>query len=102
MKQVTYTREIELFGVTIGDCVIVASYDADDARRKLLNGCDVSWTIESVSICNTPVEDAGFGFNHLSDFETMLADTGKLGNQFGMTKVLDEIQTLVNEAATAG
>jgi len=99
MSRVTYTREIEMFGVTVGDCVIVVEYDADDARRKLSNSYDAKWDIVSVAICGTPVENVRFGYNHLNDFETMLGNTGKLGNQFGMAKAMDEIQTLVNEDA---
>ena len=96
MSRVTYTREIELFGVTVGDCVIVAEYDSDHAKYELSKDVDVTWTIASVSICGTEVENVRFGYNHLTEFERMLQ---RIGNPNGMGKAMDEIQTLVNEDA---
>ena len=33
MSQVTVTREFTVFGATLGDCVVVASYDSDAWRQ---------------------------------------------------------------------
>ena len=33
MSQVTVTREFTVFGATLGDCVVFASYDSDEWRK---------------------------------------------------------------------
>ena len=92
MSELDYTCQIELFGVTIGDCVISVSYDDDAARHAKLADRPISWKIETATVCGEEVLNVRFGYNRFDEF---LASIGDSSNPNGLESVSEKISEMV-------
>lgn len=59
MSQVTVVREFSIFGATLGDCVVVASYDSDEWRQYFDDNQESkcpSYTVDSATLNGVEID----------------------------------------------
>lgn len=109
MAQVTVTREFSVFGAVLGDCVVVASYDADDWREYFDNneeGKCPDCTIDSATLNGVEIDSTHcklFLRTDLDTFEHLVktsyfTESMAVLRRHGLEKLGEDIFTAIETA----
>lgn len=109
MSQVTVTKEFTVFGATLGDCVVVASYDADDWMKYLddnQEGKCPTYSLDSVSLNGVEIDSTCrklFGRTELDRFEQLVetswrTESKSILERFELESLADDIFNAIETA----
>jgi hypothetical protein len=109
MSQVKVVKEFSVFGATLGDCVVVASYDSDAWRQYLDDNQESkcpSYSIDSVSLNGVEIDSTCrklFGRTELDRFEQLVAtswrtESKSILERFELESIADDIFNAIEVA----